>query len=583
MENFQARSFDWRIPSFQMLLDTALNDPGVKYAAGCSPSDESIELPVNLCRSVGFEPLLVELTLLPEALHAGPAWNRTAVTHKVCVADDEQHRVWSAYEKSLRLVGAHDREGDSKESIVGNRDLYRESCIAVALEGFEGGAENPPRNPLEQLRRPIVTTRGAYTWQYEIGSTSPPVIERIELLTNTFVRFLREFNVHDDLLDLYRNSILCVFPLQLPDVKQVLTGKDRHTSEKLGPGGAVFVLVVDIQGGDTRSRLDALTNKIRSAILMHLLRQSFGRYALFRKENEVHQTLGHVVKNALESTDWQMRLRALRSVLDSSPDDQLTVHRRVLTETANSLALLSSVHSLGHLSRLVSILESQDFNKVKRWYDNELLSEWEHGNGERILPSIAESIWNIAVAFCTAKRCPTRFEMRVVSRGVLKTSRHWRLNDVSGPENRFDSSKISFAPLRAGADAAHAALWGVIEPLINAITALEKEPKILSDAQNEPLRMVIYDNLPQSVDIIIGNRVSPARATQQLHLPMGLKLADQLLRSAHLGELDYFRPPSHEEDVLRYWVRVRYRAHELAKSILKEAVHEHDSSPSQPT
>ncbi|MGA7806961.1 hypothetical protein, partial [Bradyrhizobium sp.] len=300
-------------------------------------------------------------------------------------------------------------------------------------------------------------------------------------------------------------------------------------------------------------------------------------------ENEVQQQkesqrgadegIGHTLKNIVDLTNWPTALAKLRNLIRNYDrlvaDDRHDEIRGRLYEANRCMGLFSLVSGLGHFGRLAGALDREEYEKFNDWLDPDGLGRWTSGDTmdeRRICGAYIDTIYRVVASLCASldmDREPQKFEVICASTSVQWDRRAYNGSDQDD-HGQFDKFLLEIPPFRRGSDAVYSFIFALMEPLVNALRALEqlRDNQALSSSEHL-LRIFITPKLPEEIEFSITNPcVSKVQATLS-----GFEKTRHMLRRIGIAEIEdlEFRPT--RPGVYDVTARVHFKPYGLALRI----------------
>jgi hypothetical protein len=304
-------------------------------------------------------------------------------------------------------------------------------------------------------------------------------------------------------------------------------------------------------------------------------------------ENEIQQQrdsqqgadegIGHTLKNIVDLTNWPTSLAQLRNLIRNYDrlvaDGRRDEIRRRLYDASRCIGLFSLVGGLGHFARLAGALDREEYGKFNDWVDMDGLRRWTSGNREderTICDAYVHTVHRIVASLCASLdmgRAPQKFE--VVCAGA---SREWKRKQYDGADQddhgHFDKFSLQIPPFKKGSDAAYSFIFALMEPLVNALRALEQLRVSPILGSSDPiLRVCITSRLPEEVVFSITN---PSATRVQGSLS-GFEKTRHMLRRIEIAEIDDLQFIASRSGVYEAVANVHFKPYGLAMRIAQQA------------
>ena len=306
--------------------------------------------------------------------------------------------------------------------------------------------------------------------------------------------------------------------------------------------------------------------------------------AALEAENEIRQQkesqrgadegIGHTLKNIVDLTNWPTTLAKMHNLIRNY--ERLIADRRHdeirgrLYEASRCIGLFSLVGGLGHFARLAGALDREEYEKFNDWLDTDGLRRWTSGDRKderHICGAYLDTVYHAVASLCASLdmgREPQRFEVICANASVQRKAEGY---DGSDQDGRFDKFLLEIPPFKRGSDAIYSFIFALMEPLVNALRALDQlrnNPTL--DPSERLLRICITPKLPEEIEFSIAN---PSASKVQGTLS-GFEKTRHMLRRIGITEIDdlEFRPV--RPGLYEALARVHFKPYGLAQRIARQ-------------
>jgi hypothetical protein len=286
--------------------------------------------------------------------------------------------------------------------------------------------------------------------------------------------------------------------------------------------------------------------------------------------------IGHTLKNIVDLTNWPTALAKLRNLIRNYErlvaDHRHDEIRGRLYEANRCIGQFSLVSGLGHFARLAGALDREEYEKFDDWLDADGLGRWTSGDTmdeRRICSAYVDTIYHVVASLCASLdmgREPQKFEVICASTSVQGENRAYNGSNQDD-HGHFDKFLLEIPPFRRGSDAVYSFIFALMEPLVNALRALEqlRDNPALGSSERL-LRICITPKLPEEIEFSITN---PSASKVQGTLS-GFEKTRHMLRRIGIAEIDdlEFRPT--RPGVYEAVARVHFKPYGLALRIAQQ-------------
>jgi hypothetical protein len=296
-------------------------------------------------------------------------------------------------------------------------------------------------------------------------------------------------------------------------------------------------------------------DQLASSILRNLIEQMRQRRRIAQSRAEALEGAAHWINSLMRvsSREEAVRLidRVLSDVGDGKPMD--TEARTRLIKVRRSLVLQVLPESGTGVYRLIGMLRSENYDKLRNWFTETSKELWERPEA---FDQYQRSITHLARAIGSALGHP---DIIIRINGV---ETHYKGDCV------LDTYELQFPPLskaETDTESVLALLPALTEPLTNAILYLEKiEQRVSIEYGELPIKLVIEDHRPSHILVKIGN---PYFGTNEAPSLPGVSMTRRLMAYTKMADIDD-RIEIAKENGQRYlWVSVRLHPQRLAELI----------------
>jgi hypothetical protein len=375
--------------------------------------------------------------------------------------------------------------------------------------------------------------RGAAAWFFyrDVGSYLNNSIRKIALRTyeDRLWRRLLEFFETETLEPRRLNERLeaLTFSLPYPAWKfQIGSGATEHDVLDLDGGKTLRAISTVTRSAEDGLRIDLYgytREELKDRVVSAKAFQDAKRLEIAMRRVLSYRDFGHTLKNLLEFTNWDST-RTDIGKLRRSPDLPAKASN-VLRRAYASLGLFSTVQGLGHLMNVAGRVDSSDpdWTKYASWLDDARSVDFIDGDAE----AYAAAAFSIAVAL-SERRDISTVHVTCAEPDASVAIRSWSREDAQHPA--FVVKQLHFAPFRAGSDAPFLLIIALVEPLVNAIRALEVAAR--ATGQRHPLELDV-SRKGDCMRISVSN----VGATVKLPTLSGMRSVRRMLAETQMFEL----------------------------------------------
>jgi hypothetical protein len=296
-------------------------------------------------------------------------------------------------------------------------------------------------------------------------------------------------------------------------------------------------------------------DQLASSILRNLIEQMRQRRRIAQSRAEALEGAAHWINSLMRVSGREEAVNLIDRVIgDLDNDKPWDIESRTrLIKVRRSLVLQVLPESGTGVYRLIGMLRSESYEKLRNWFTETSKELWERPEA---FDQYQRSITHLARAIGSALGHP---DIIVRANG---NETHYIGDCV------LDTYELQFPPLskaETDTEPVLALLPALTEPLTNAILYLEKiEQRVRTDYGELPIKLVIEDHRPSHILVKIGN---PYFGTNEAPSLPGVSMTRRLMAYTNLADIDD-RIEIAKENGQRYlWVSVRLHPQRLAELI----------------
>jgi hypothetical protein len=406
--------------------------------------------------------------------------------------------------------------------------------------------------------------RGAASWFFyrDVGSYLNNSIRKIILRTyeDRLWRRLLEFFEQEELDPQRLNERLDALTFSLPYPAwqfDIGIGDHKDWVLRLGEGKTLRAKSKAPRSAKDGLRIDLYGythEELRDRVASARAFQDAKRVEIAMRRVLSYRDFGHTLKNLLEFTNWDTTRTDVGN-LRRSPNVSDEV-RDVLTRAYTSLGLFSTVQGLGHLMNVAGRVNASnsDWSKYSSWFDGTRPIDFIDGDAD----AYAQAAFAVAVAFSETSDI-SAVEVTCSESRPSERLRVWSHEQVGHPP--LVINKLRLAPFQEECDAPFLLVIALVEPLANAIRALEVAAA--STGQRHPLKIDVARQSDDCMAVVVSN----IGTTVELPTLSGLESARRILEETEMFQLFDPVKVSISEGVFQFTVRLEIRPKTLARLI----------------
>jgi len=296
-------------------------------------------------------------------------------------------------------------------------------------------------------------------------------------------------------------------------------------------------------------------DQLASSILRNLIEQMRQRRRIAQSRAEALEGAAHWINSLMRVSGREEAVKLIDRVLhdlDHGKTWNLEARTRLI-KVRRSLVLQVLPESGTGVYRLIGMLRSENYDKLRNWFTESSKELWKKPEA---FDQYQRSITHLARAIGSALGHPD-----IIVR--TKDSETHFIGDCV-----LDTYELQFPPLskaETDTESVLALLPALTEPLTNAILYLEKiEQRVSREHGNLPIKLLIEDHRPSHILVKIGN---PYFGTNEAPSLPGVSMTRRLMAYTMLADIDD-RVEIVSENGERYlWVSVRLHPQRLAELI----------------